>query len=344
MQEYLGHVTRTGYDIKGQVIHVWGDATYPVSYEYDVYGRKTEMFTYRTAGVDWNSESWPDNAGAGDTTTWIYDVSSGLLVEKRDNAEKGPVYTYTVDGKLLTRKWARTDASGNDLVTTYSYDAATGELTGVDYSDSTPDVTFTYDRMGRQQQITDAAGVRTFAYNADFSLASEAITGIYDKVLSRSYDSAPGTKGRYAGFSVGAGYFVSYGYDAKGRMNNVSWNMNNVPGSTTYSYLPSSDLLSGMSTVSTDGPGYTPVTATYTYEDKRDVKTQVLNKAGARVISQYDYRYNSVGNRTSVVNSGEAFGSQHPASSPENREGFNLYGYNSRSEVSESKRFHGANL
>ncbi|MBI5843627.1 MAG: hypothetical protein HZB23_03030 [Deltaproteobacteria bacterium] len=80
---------------------------------------------------------------------------------------------------------------------------------------------------------------------------------------------------------------------------------------------------SGMSTARTDG-AYTPVTANYTYEDKRDVKTQVLNKAGARVISQYDYRYNAVGNRTSVVNSGEAFGSQHPAASPENREGFNL--------------------
>jgi len=293
--------------------------------------------------VDWNSESWPDNAGSGDSTTWIYDQSSGLLTEKRDNEGLGPVYTYTVDGKLLTRKWARTDSSGNPMLTTYSYDAATGELTGVDYSDSTPDVSFSYDRMGRQQEITDAAGLRAFAYNADFSLASEAVTGIYDKVLSRSYDSTPGVKGRYAGFSVGAGYSVSYGYDAKGRMNKVSWNVNNVPGSTTYSYLPSSDLLSGMSTARTDG-AYTPVTASYTYEDKRDVKTQVLNKAGVRTISQYDYRYNAIGNRTSVVNTGEAFGSQYPATSPENREGFNLYSYNSRSEVTESKRFHGTNV
>ncbi|MBI5845799.1 MAG: hypothetical protein HZB23_14165 [Deltaproteobacteria bacterium] len=126
-------------------------------------------------------------------------------------------------------------------------------------------------------------------------------------------------------------------------MNQVSWNVNSVPGATAYTYVPGSDLLAGMSTARTDG-SYTPVTATYTYEDKRDVKTQVLNKSGARVIWQYDYRYNAIGNRTSVVNSGEAFGSQYDASSPENREGFNLYGYNSRSEVSESKRFHGANL
>jgi len=90
-----------------------------------------------------------------------------------------------------------------------------------------------------------------------------------------------------------------------------------------------------MSTVRTDGPGYTPVTADYAYEPHRDVKTQVLNRAGARTISQYDYRYNSIGNRTSVVNTGEAFAG---------REGFNLYGYNSRSEVTESKRYRGSDI
>ena len=346
----LGHTTRTGYDAKGNVVHVWGDATYPVSYEYDVYGRKTEMRTYRTSGVDWNSESWPDNAGAGDVTTWIYDPASGLLTNKNDNSGAGPTYTYTVDGKLLTRKWARTDAAGNDLVTTYSYDSQTGELTGVDYSDSTPDVTCTYDRLGRQQQITDAAGTRVFSYNADFSLASEAITGIYDKVIARSYDSAPGVKGRYAGFSVGAGYSVSYGYDQKGRMNQVSWNVGGsggiggVPHRTDYTYLANSDLLAEMSTVRTDGQNYTPVSADYAYEPHRDVKTIVHNHVGARTISQYDYRYNAIGNRTSVVNTGEAFGSQYVATSPENREGFNLYSYNSRSEVTESKRYSGTDV
>ena len=44
------------------------------------------------------------------------------------------------------------------------------------------------------------------------------------------------------------------------------------------------------------------------------------------------------------MNSGEAFGSQYDAASPQNREGFSLYQYDSRSEVTESKRFRGTNI
>jgi hypothetical protein len=66
--------------------------------------------------------------------------------------------------------------------------------------------------------------------------------------LSRAYDAAPGTKGRYAGFKIsdatvtGTPYTVSYGYDTKGRMNKVSWNVNNVLGATDYTYVPGSIL------------------------------------------------------------------------------------------------------
>jgi len=35
----------------------------------------------------------------------------------------------------------------------------------VDYSDTTPDVATTYDRLGRQATVTDATGTRTFSYD-----------------------------------------------------------------------------------------------------------------------------------------------------------------------------------
>jgi len=41
--------------------------------------------------------------------------------------------------KLYTRTWARS-VSGSK-VTTYTYDSNTGEMTQVNYSDDTPDVT-----------------------------------------------------------------------------------------------------------------------------------------------------------------------------------------------------------
>ena len=41
---------------------------------------------------------------------------------------------------------------------------ALGQLAAIDYSDSTPDVAFTYDRLGRQLTVTDVLGTRTNVY------------------------------------------------------------------------------------------------------------------------------------------------------------------------------------
>ena len=68
-------------------------------------------------------------------------------------------YAYADSGRLATR----TNARG--IVTTYAYDAW-GQLLSVDYADTTPDIAYTYDAMGRQTSATDAAGITTFIYDA----------------------------------------------------------------------------------------------------------------------------------------------------------------------------------
>jgi len=55
------------------------------------------------------------------STTWNYDAATGLLTSKVYADGHGPSYTYTADGRIATRTWARKDALNNDLVTTYSY-------------------------------------------------------------------------------------------------------------------------------------------------------------------------------------------------------------------------------
>ena len=50
-------------------------------------------------------------------------------------------------------------------MTTFAYDSATGELTGQSYSDTTPAVTFTYDRLGRNLTTGDVTGTRNFVYD-----------------------------------------------------------------------------------------------------------------------------------------------------------------------------------
>ena len=103
-------------------------------------GRPVELRTYRSSDLTLApTASTPDY----DSTTWTYESATGLLLAKRDASNKGANYTYTPDGKLLTRTWAR------GVVTTYGYDTA-NRLVTTDYSDTTPDVSISYDRLGRK--------------------------------------------------------------------------------------------------------------------------------------------------------------------------------------------------
>jgi RHS repeat-associated protein len=152
----IGRTTYTAYDTLGRTTAQWG-ATYPVSYAYNIWGQMTHLKTWRTnapAGATADPATHP----GGDLTTWTYEAATGLLLNKTHADGKGPAYTYTPSGQLLSREWAR------GIVTTYTHDT-TGNLTGINYDDTTPDVTHTYDRLGRRLTTTDAAGTRTYAYN-----------------------------------------------------------------------------------------------------------------------------------------------------------------------------------
>ena len=323
----FNNAIRYAYNDSGQVTHTWGNATYPVRYVYDSYGQKSRMYTYRN-GANWDSETWPDSiTGTADVTHWHYHEATGLLIDKEDAQGHCVSYTYIVGGKLATRTWSRTDGT-NPLVTTYSYNPNTGELVGIDYSDSTPDIMFTYDRLGRQKTIADAVGTRIFSYNDELQLESETIIGLYNKVITPSYETN-GVKGRPIGFTLGSDYNVTYGYGDAGRFSSVGWNVGGVSETATYSYVEDSDLLDQLATDN----GQRTI---YTYEPRRNLRTQVRNECGTQIISQYDYVYDAVGRRSSVANSGQAFAAVTNA--------FNLYDYNERNELTESARYLGLDI
>lgn len=323
----LNKATRYAYNTQGQVTHTWGDAAYPVHYIYDPYGQMKQMHTYRN-GTGWNAETWPTDTGTADITTWHYHEATGLLTQKQDAAGRSVYYTYTTGGQLATRIWSRTDGA-NQIVTSYAYSPETGELLTIDYTDTTPDITFVYDRLGRQKSVTDAVGARTFAYNTDLTLQSETITGLYNNTITRTYE-ADGVKGRSTGFALGADYSVTYGYDDKGRFASVGWNVENISNTATYTYVPDSDLIAQLTTDNGQR------TTNYTYEPHRNVRTQVQNQYNTRLISQYDYTYDALGRRTLVANSGEAFAAVTNA--------FNFFNYNDRNELTESSRYLGADI
>ncbi len=277
----LTNTVYTAYDPQGRVTNTWG-AAYPVAYEYDAYGRMAAMKT------------WRDTNGVPDVTRWNYDEATGLLTNKVYADNQGPAYEYDAIGRLAKRIWARS------VETEYAYDVV-GQLTNINYSDSTPDVVFTYDRLGRQLTATDILGTRTNVYDAITLLEEQMPNG---EGLMRSYDSF----GRPAGIALDDGYAVGYGYDAHGRFASVS--VSNAV-QVDYAYVTNSGLLAGWSVA--DGPA-----VANSYEPNRDLRTDVANTFDGSPVSAYAYDHDAAGRRTRRVDSELTT---------------NLFGYNMRSEL-----------
>jgi YD repeat-containing protein len=291
------NITYTSYYPNGQVKARWGDQTYSVSYDYDDQGRMKEMHTWRN-----NAPSDEPPVSGGDVTKWFYDYAHGWLERKEYADGKGTDYTYSPAGRLKTRTWDR------GIVTTYGYNAA-GDLTTTDYSDATPDITITYTRWGAQDDVTDALGTRSFAYNADLTLNTETINGLLgtSATITRKYEDGSGSTvdGRPSGFTLdtslvtGDDYDVTYTYDATGRLSTV----NDTHDTFTYGYKTDSNLIESVTVASLSN--FDRKTG---YELHRDVITQIQNYAVSTTlpVSQYDYTVNSIGQRTSRDQSGSA--------------------------------------
>ena len=302
----MKELLHTAYDTEGRVTATWG-ATYPVAYEYDAFGRMTAMATFR------------DEQDPGDETQWLYDNATGLLTNKVYADGKGTAYAYTPEGQLASRTWAR------GVTTSYTYTNGSS-LVGIVYSDDTPDVAFTYDRLGRQvSAIVDGVSTNLFTYDG-LDLVSETQNGV---VVTRSTDSL----GRPAGFALDEDYAVSYDYDMIGRFHSVSSSVRSVSSVVEYSYLPDTDLISGM----TASSGFLWTRA---YESARSLITSVENRFGETVISRYDYENDALGRRTSRADSGSAFAAQPTYGDPTTVEmpAYNAYTYNNRSEVTGAAR------
>ena len=176
---------------------------------------------------------------AGDVTRWLRDEATGLVTNKVYADRKGPTYTYTSDGKLATRTWAR------GIVTTYSYDD-NGTLTNTVYSDGTPTISLAYNRAGQQTRAEDAAGVTTFLYDDFGSLTNEIVRSddalvVVTNMIERFYDSF----GRSLGYALNGVRQSTLAYDpATGRLATMLANGCDTP--FTWNYLAGSDLKSSL--------------------------------------------------------------------------------------------------
>jgi RHS repeat-associated protein len=279
------------YNSRGELTQTWGDATYPTEYVYDTYGQQTELHTFR-AGSGWGAAAWPSaTTGAADVTKRLYHEPTGLLTEKQDAAIKGTAYTYDILGRLQTRRWSRTEAGGNQITTTYTYDAKTGDMAVVNYSDGTPQVKFSRDRAGRVATISDAAGSHTLTYNAAGEMqTTQTLGGLLDGVaLNVGYDAHLRRQSLQVKLNAATLSSQTYGYDSASRLQTIT----NGSQTATYAYDPTKGLLNA-----TTFTGGTAISRAYDAVGRLD---SITTTPAAGSAQSYTYTYNNLNQRTRVT-------------------------------------------
>jgi hypothetical protein len=233
----------TEYYPSGELKKTYGARTYPVEYTNDYAGRLKTMKT------------WTNYAGGqgAAVTTWNYDQYRGWLNNKRYPDGTGPDYEYTDAGRLKTRYWARTGTGGQRIKTTYTYGINdgtsgndSGDLVSVAYfydPQSTPGVSYAYDRLGRVTQLSTINYQLTSTYNLASALLKEEFTGGtlaglsvtngFDTLLRRTNLALLNPSSVLLASAV-------YSYDPASHLQTVSDGNNSV----TYSYLANSPLVS----------------------------------------------------------------------------------------------------
>lgn len=271
----------------------YGSRTYPVEYMYDAQGRMTTMTTWTNFAA---------NAGAA-VTTWNYDGFRGFLTNKVYVGSNGPAYTYTSAGRLASRTWQRTFSLKHgtaNLQAFYSYNSA-GELSSITYTDSSPSLSYAYDRLGRQINITNGTTVCMLAYDNMGDLISESYSGgpLDGLSVTNAYD--PLLRRTALALASQSATLTQYGYDAASRLQGVT----NGADSAIYTYLANSPLV-GQITFRSNS--ITRMTTTKSYDNlNRLTQISSLGSAGGASPISFNYGNNTANQRTSVTNSDNSF-------------------------------------
>ena len=319
----LGHTTSWAYDAVGNVLTTtFADAT-TASTTYDAMNRpltstdalgQTTTYTYHPDG---SLASLTDARASA--YTFVVDA---LSRRTRMNYPGGSYETWTYDGNSNMTQY-RTRAG---VTMSCTFDNRNRD-TFCDWSDSTPDVTKTYDVAGRVLSISNSVAASAFSYDAANQMLSESITisGLTGaKTVAYSYDA----DGNRASLTDPSGSVITYSYSGRNQVEAIV--ADGPPPLATFTYdtagnRTSRSLENGIitSTYTYDDDGRLTSlahgsleTLTYTYDamNRRTVETR--SSAPARTFG-YDltgqltavnqssgnaaFAYDAVGNRTVVT-------------------------------------------
>jgi RHS repeat-associated protein len=239
-------VTDYTYDAAGELLTTTtgaGTATAATTSScYDPNGNKSASVAPdgNTSSVAVCSGSSPYETSSSYQTGYSYD-SLGEVVTKT-----APTTTWASSGQVSTFSY---DPAGNvltsenpDGVTATSTYTPLDQLSGVSYSDSTHDVSYTFDANGNRTAMTDASGTSSYSYDPFGELTSTENGA--SKTVSYSYDALGDTTAITYPLGGGATWAstdtVSYGYDPASELSTVTdFNGHTSAVSNTADGLPS---------------------------------------------------------------------------------------------------------
>ena len=305
----LGNVTTHGYDAVGNETSLSDASQRTTSYTFDSLNRLASVvaadltatsYTYDLAG---NRTSRTDANGR--TTSYAYDGDGRRTTT---TFPIGQVWSSSYDaaGSVVQMVDANGNATGTagDGTTTRTYDRA-GRLTGIDYSDATPDVTYAHDAAGNRTSMSDGAGTETRAYDTvnrltQVTRGSDTFAYVYDfggNLTRRTYPD---------------GTITDYTFDDDSRMGTVA----SGGTTTTYAHDAAGNL------TSTTLPATNGHVEARTYDRAGRLTRIGSTKAGATLVD-FAYTLDPVGNPTQVVRTGSLAGTT-------------TYGYDSQHRLTEA--------
>lgn len=220
--------TEYTYDDQGNVLTVKDPLNHTSTNQYDALNRLKQVTDPDLGVTQYGYNGLDALTQVTDPRTLVtgYTVDGlGNLTQQASPDTGSTVSTYDSAGNLLTQ----TDAKSQ--TTTYTYDAL-NRVTLITFHDSSKQA-YAYDQgtngVGRLSSITETnpANVQTnliaYAYDQHGRVTSETRTvGGIAYVLGYGYDSF----GRLSGLTYPSGRTVTYGFDALGRVNQVSTTAN----------------------------------------------------------------------------------------------------------------------
>lgn len=281
----LSNVTSYSYDPVGNLKTVTDGNNHTVSYGYNA---AKDLLAVTAPDLSVTSYSY-DPVGnlesrtnaENHTTTYAYDGANRLASVTSPEGDRW-TYDYDAAGNLIRT----VDANGNATATagdgtiTFAYDVL-HRVTTTDYSDATPDVTFTYDANGNRTSMVDGAGSVTYEYDRLNRLTATTRGG---EGFSYGYDAAGNVSSRTYPDETQ----LNYSYDDDGRMSTFA----SAGDQTTYT----SDAAGNQTQVQL--PNGFVETVDY---DRAGRLAEIENSNGTTVASRFAYQRDAVGNPLSIT-------------------------------------------